>query len=294
MYLDFEDYRPDPPRVPSAISRREGILLSMLFHALGVIAYLVWPTSPPSEQVFAQPQPQESVQYVQVMPQAERPAPPKPDVEFSDLDRRATTPQVAPDAMNAAPLSRGNTPDKVVGAKEEKMAGPENPVSAPPASTPPPPDNGMRMNPDSPPLPKQAAGGNLGSSFRNLQRYLDDQNYDNQRGGLAEQGPDIQFDSKGVEFGPWLRRFVAQVKRNWFIPQAAMFQRGRVVIQFYVLKNGTIIDIRVVQPSPIEAFNIAAVNSLKMSNPTMALPPEYPDDRAFFTVTYHYNDGVER
>ena len=29
-------------------------------------------------------------------------------------------------------------------------------------------------------------------------------------------GPAIQFDTKGVEFGPWIRRFVAQVKRNWF------------------------------------------------------------------------------
>ena len=249
MYLDFEDYRPDPPRVPSAISRREGILLSMLFHALAVIAWLVWPEAPPSEQVFAQPQPQESVQYVQVMPQMERPAPPKPEVEFSDLDRRATTPEVAPNPMNPAPLSRGNTPDRVVGrpGREDGRSG--NAVR-PPATTTPPPDGGMR-NPDSLPLPKQAAGGNLGSSLRNLQRYLDDQSFDNQRGGLLEQGPDIQFDSKGVEFGPWLRRFVAQVKRNWFIPQAAMFQRGRVVIQFYVLRNGTIIDIRVVQPSPL-------------------------------------------
>jgi hypothetical protein len=31
-----------------------------------------------------------------------------------------------------------------------------------------------------------------------------------------------------------------------------------------------------------------------LSNPTTALPPEYPDDRAFFTVTFHYNEGIER
>ena len=295
MFLDFEDYRPDPPRVPSAISRREGVLLSMLFHALGVIAYLVWPASVAGQDELVEtPAPQESVQYVQVMPQTERLAPPRAEVDASDLDRRATTIERSPSPMNPDPLSRGNTPDKVVGSPAEKMAGPESPVPAPPANTSAPLDNGLRPNPDAPPLPKQAAGGNLGSSLRNLQRYLDNESYDNQRGGMLEQGPDIQFDSKGVEFGPWLRRFVAQVKRNWFIPQAAMFQRGRVVIQFFVLKNGTIIDIRVVQPSPIDAFNIAAVNSLRMSNPTVPLPPEYPDDRAFFTVTYHYNEGVER
>ena len=112
--------------------------------------------------------------------------------------------------------------------------------------------------------------------------------------GQADQNADIQFDSKGVEFGPWIRRFIAEVKRNWFVPQAAMFLRGRVVIQFYVLRNGTITDIKIVQPSPIEPFNVSAFNSLKLSNPTMPLPPEYPDDRAFFTVTFHYNDRIDR
>ena len=36
-------------------------------------------------------------------------------------------------------------------------------------------------------------------------------------------------------------------------------QRGRVVIQFYVLKDGTILDIRVVQPAGIEGFNDGGV-----------------------------------
>ena len=38
------------------------------------------------------------------------------------------------------------------------------------------------------------------------------------RAAAQEFGPAIQFDTKGVEFGPWIRRFVAQVKRNWFVP----------------------------------------------------------------------------
>src|SRR5690348_18263498 len=39
------------------------------------------------------------------------------------------------------------------------------------------------------------------------------------------KGADIQFDSKGIDFGPWLRRFTAQVKRNWFVPQVAEIDR---------------------------------------------------------------------
>ena len=142
--------------------------------------------------------------------------------------------------------------------------------------------------------PSRPASGNLGQSLRNLQQYVRDQGYDNQRGGDADQSADIQFDSMGVDFGPWLRRFKAQVEKNWLIPQAAMSLRGRVVIQFYVLRNGTITDIKVVQESGIPSFNTSAFNSLKLSNPTQPLPPEYPDDRAFFTVTFHYNEPVGR
>ena len=39
------------------------------------------------------------------------------------------------------------------------------------------------------------------------------------------------------------------------------------------------------------SFNTAAVNALLASNPTTPLPPEYPDDKAFFTVTFYYNES---
>jgi len=87
-----------------------------------------------------------------------------------------------------------------------------------------------------------------------------------------------------------VRRFVAQVKRNWFIPYAAMTMRGHVVLQFNVHKDGRITDIAVVGPSSVDAFNNAAANAILTSNPTEPLPPEYPADKAFFTVTFYYNE----
>jgi hypothetical protein len=190
-------------------------------------------------------------------------------------------------------MSRGNTRDKVVGAVEEKPAGPESPVTAPaPAAnaSQPTPDNGLSILPSPPPTPPApAAGGRLGQSLRDLQRYLQDQNFDNPQGGFSEAGPDIQFDSKGVEFGPWLRRFVAQVKSNWYVPQVAgIIGDRRVVLQFNVHKNGAITDLRVVSEADIEAFNLSSFNAIKLSNPTLALPAEFPDDKAFFTVIFCY------
>ena len=133
------------------------------------------------------------------------------------------------------------------------------------------------------------AGGSLGDALRNLQKYVQHESFDNQGGG-GQFGPEIQFDTKGVEFGPWIRRFVAQVKRNWFIPYAAMSMKGHVVITFNVHKDGALTDLNVVGPCPIEAFNNAAYGALAASNPTQPLPPEYPSERAFFTVTFFYNE----
>ena len=105
MYLDFEDHRPDTPRIPTAVSAREAVLASLLFHALLVIAYLVWPATPviPVEAHLAELPSQPSVEYVHIMPALERTRPPKPDAPASDLDRRASSPVRPPDANNPQP-----------------------------------------------------------------------------------------------------------------------------------------------------------------------------------------------
>ena len=73
-----------------------------------------------------------------------------------------------------------------------------------------------------------------------------------------------------------------------------MSQKGHVVIQFNVHKDGSITDLNVVGPCPVDAFNYAAKGALSGSNPTQPLPPEYPADQAFFTVTFFYNEVPPR
>ena len=117
----------------------------------------------------------------------------------------------------------------------------------------------------------------------------------NLQGGASQDfAPSIQFDTKGVEFGPWLRRFIAQIRSNWFIPYAAMSLRGHVVITFNVHKDGRITDVAVLKPSTVDAFTRSAQNAILASNPTLPLPPEYPEDRAFFTVTFYFNESPDR
>ena len=58
--------------------------------------------------------------------------------------------------------------------------------------------------------------------------------------------------------------------------------------------HGSITDVGVLQPSDIDGFNKAAIGAVTGSNPTEPLPPEYPSDKAFFTVTFYYNEDPDR
>jgi len=135
------------------------------------------------------------------------------------------------------------------------------------------------------------ADGLLGRAMRNLDRYARRQTFNNQRGRVDRQAPFIQFDSKGADFGPWIRRFVAQVYRNWFMPYAIMSMHGNVVLTFNVHRDGSITDLSVMKPSRVRAFTNSAFNAISTSNPTYPLPDDYPDDTCFFTVTFYFNES---
>jgi TonB family protein len=303
MYFDFDDRYRDIEPVGSAINRRDGVAVSIFVHA-ALVALLLFlpqllPQRSPDETVMQQPQPRDENQptFVFVQPKVDLPALRQPErVEMSDVDRSARTPDKMPEMTNPLPAAKGNSTERAEATPEEKMRGegpaptpapPAPPVETPPAADPrTDPQMAMMQRPQQQP----PAGGSLGEALKNLQKYVQNDSFNNQKGQAQEFGP-LQFDTKGVEFGPWIRRFISQVRRNWFVPMAAQTMRGRVVITFNVHRNGALTDVTVVRPSEIESFNISAVNALLASNPTTPLPPEYPENKAFFTVTFYYNEN---
>jgi TonB family protein len=70
--------------------------------------------------------------------------------------------------------------------------------------------------------------------------------------------------------------------------------KGHVVVTFNIHKDGRITDLQVMKPSSVDAFTNSAFNAIATSNPTIALPPEYPDSKAFFTVTFYFNESPDR
>jgi TonB family protein len=310
IHFDIDSRYQDEHTVGRAISAREAVLFSIIVHLLMIILYQFGPDlnflRPSPEEVEArkqellrrQEEQRANRRFVFVQPQVDMKAPePKPDVDLSDIDRRAQAPQKSAKADNPLPFSRGNSAERTEAAVPERARGAETAVK--PDTQPPEPepeervarvlpreDTGIRRSPQQ----SRPAPGALGEALRNLERYVQNETFQNPQGGATDPGATIQFDTKGVEFGPWLRRFVAQVRRNWFVPYAAMTFRGRVVVQFNIHKDGTITELVVAGPSNIDAFNRAAHNAILGSNPTEPLPPEYPEPVAFFTVTFYYNE----
>jgi TonB family protein len=130
----------------------------------------------------------------------------------------------------------------------------------------------------------------LGQARESLRRSLNLQTFGNVSGDTGRYGPEIQFDTKGADFGPWIRRFVAQIRRNWIFPYSVLSNHGHVVLTFNVHRDGSVTDLAVVKPARIDSFNRSAQNALRMSNPTQPLPDDYPDNQVFFTVTFFFNE----
>ena len=307
MYFDFDDRYADVEPVGRAINLRDGVGVSIAVHAVVVALLIIVPQFMPERAVPAEEdvlklesaEKKEEPRFVFVQPRLDLKAAKPPErAELSDIDRQARNAQRAPVIDNPLPYARGNSAERVEARPEERARGrgpaeepapPAPPTVETPATVDPNAQGRMAMQKPQPAQPPP--GGKLGDALRNLQRYVDQESFDNQRGGTQEFGPAIQFDTKGVEFGPWIRRFVAQVKRNWFVPNAAYAMRGRVILQFNVHKDGSITDINVVRPSEVDSFNRSAYNAILASNPTQPLPPDYPVDKAFFTVTFFFNES---
>ena len=303
IHFDLDDRHLNDNVVGRAIPRREGVFLSVVFHGFLLGALLYGPQIPffqlsPEELARRRAALQQRLEdeqqrrFVFVQPRVDtRALEPPLRAPLSDENRIAQAPE-ARRPENPEPLSLGNSAERVEAELAERARGPEDTTPRPEperqmARALPSTDTGLRRPPETPPL---RAIGSLGEALRNLQRYVQNETFSNPQGGNDRPGATIQFDTKGVEFGPWLRRFVAQVRRNWFIPQAAMVMSGHVVLQFNIHRDGAITDVVVVQPSTIEAFNNAAYGAIMTSNPTAPLPPEYPSDQALFTVTFYYNE----
>ena len=79
-------------------------------------------------------------------------------------------------------------------------------------------------------------------------------------GPLNLGGAEVLSDTEGVDFGPYLRRILTDIKRNWdpLIPaeaEAPLYKQGETYIRFTINPDGTIKEMHLDGSTHDEAIN---------------------------------------
>ena len=144
-------------------------------------------------------------------------------------------------------------------------------------------------------------GESIQKSVRNLGREnirgpggpgVSERQFNNAFSSFSMDAPTILSDTRGVDFGPYLARFLFAVRRNWYmvIPEVARLgQRGRVVYVFDILRDGDVPQISMALSSGTFPLDNAALAAIKMSIPTPPLPEEFTGPFLRLQLTFIYN-----
>lgn len=88
----------------------------------------------------------------------------------------------------------------------------------------------------------------------------------------------ILTDTRGIDFGPYLKGVTVKVRRNWYsvIPEEAMpplLRKGSVVIGFKILKHGEVKELQYANGSGYVALDRAAYASITAFKSISAVAP---------------------
>jgi hypothetical protein len=320
----------------SRARRREAAWLSVIVHLLVIILFVNQPRLEGFyRRVFLHQQPimrvsvqdlikQRDLTYLELPPDLQKPPErPKTNV-ISDKDRTASsrTPQLDPKELK-----------KIIDSSRPGRPGPQGmpsqqPAPAAAAATTSPGPQGESPNRSTPSIqpqnPNQLAqlqappvekpqikfGGSMsaGSAIDQATRAAaenrggyggDGGDFGLSQGKAGTMGPlEVLTDTMGVDFNPYLSRVLHDVRERWYelIPESAGMKRGKVVLEFAILKDGSVAGLRVVGTSGDIALDRPAYGSITGSNPFQPLPKEFNGPYLGLRFSYYYNlntDGSE-
>jgi TonB family protein len=104
---------------------------------------------------------------------------------------------------------------------------------------------------------------------------------------------DVLSDTMGVDFGPYLSRIVREVRDNWYriMPDSVRlgFKKGKLAIQFYILKDGRVTGMQLTDPSGDVVLDRAAWGGITASDPFPPLPNEFAGQYLNLRFRFYYN-----
>ncbi len=115
--------------------------------------------------------------------------------------------------------------------------------------------------------------------------------YDSRNGGLVIPG-NFAIDTQGFDLGPYAKKVQQIVRANWKVPEVArnLYLKGRVVIEFDILKNGTIQNVGILKKTGIDPLDMSADFAIQYSNPFPPLPDFIKRDKIHVKWSFYYNE----
>ena len=241
----------------------------------------------------------------------------RPDTNrISDKDRIATSkaPQLDRKELkkildSARPGPPGSQAQSQPAAPAPAAQGPQAPQAQP--SPQPPPDQNQAARLQTPPAERPTPNFNTGamsagSAIEQAARAAmsnrggyggDNGDYglgQGKQGGEAIGPMDVLSDTMGVDFGPYLARVLHDVRENWYriIPESArapLMKKGKVSIEFAILKNGQVAGLQIVGTSGDVALDRAAYGGITASKPFPPLPAEFGGQYLALRFHFYYN-----
>ncbi len=301
---------------------REAFWISVVAHLLIIITVAMAPKYFPFHHLIAVRTAEDLLRERQAtfieLPPDEQKVTARPNSKFlSDKDRVATsrTPQIDKKTLQelrdarrpgapAPPSPPAQAPAVAQAApQQQQQNAQQSPATAPPR--PAPTETAELRTPAM--SAKQAFGGALspGSAIENAARGAaasrggyggagGDYGTALPTGGAVRGNMEILSDTMGVDFGPYLARVLNDVRRNWYqlIPEVArapLMKRGRVAIEFAIMKDGSVAGMRLVDPSGDVSLDRAAWGGITASNPFQPLPGEFRGNYLALRFRFFYN-----
>ena len=108
-------------------------------------------------------------------------------------------------------------------------------------------------------------------------------------GGFVDNGA-LSFDTQGYDWGAYAADMLRKIRRNWDVPTLARYGvKGRLVIRFFILKDGTVDAERIVASSQKPPYDNAAFQAIARSSRFRPLPDDLGTNREGVTITFFYN-----
>jgi TonB family protein len=105
---------------------------------------------------------------------------------------------------------------------------------------------------------------------------------------------EILTDTMGVDFVPYLKHVLREIKQNWYnlIPEEAqvpLLKKGKVTIEFAILKDGKVAGMKLLRSSGDAALDRGAWGSITSSSPLPPLPSEFGGQYLGLRFSFAYN-----